>query len=152
MSVLQSLRQGGKFARRLLPISGSVLLALIFSAPARAVTYFTVDGQSPPYTLVQGETYTLRMDVGKPGGAVNFSFARDLNGSGKYDPTAPSLGGGSWADGSGQDIDPTPGKIAAPFLVAPTGAAGPYVLDLEDTSDHTTLMVPGVTFAPKPEP
>src|SRR5437879_6290527 len=92
----------------LMGAAGALLLALAVSTPARAVTYFSVDGQSPPYTFVQGETYTLRMDVGKAGGAVNYRFARDLDGSGKYDPTAPTLGGpSSFADGSGQDIDPT---------------------------------------------
>src|SRR5713226_7191723 len=81
MSVLQSLRQGEKSPLRLLPILGSLLLALAASTPARAVTTFSVDGQSPPYTFVQGETYTLRMDVGNANGAVNYRFARDLNGS-----------------------------------------------------------------------
>src|SRR6266852_5425129 len=92
---LQSGRQGGKSALRPVPILGSLLLALAASTPAHAVTSFSVDGQSPPYTFVQGETFTLRMDVGKPGGGVNFRFARDLTGSGKYDPTAPTIGGTS---------------------------------------------------------
>jgi sugar lactone lactonase YvrE len=149
----QPLGPGNVPARHASVVVASLLLALAASTPARAVTSFSVDGQSPPYTFVQGETYTLRMDVGKPGGAVNFRFARDLNGSGKYDPTAPTIGGtGSFTDGSGQDTDPTPGKMALPFKVAPTGAAGPYVLDLEDVTDKTTLVVPGITFAPKPEP
>ena len=136
----------------LMGAAGALLLALAVSPPARAVTYFSVDGQSPPYAFSQGETYTLRVDVGKAGGADNFRFARDLTGSGKYDPTAPLVSSASFTDGSGQDTDPTPGKLAVPFKVAPTGAAGPYVLDLEDVTDKTTLIVPGFTFAPKPAP
>src|SRR5207244_2917373 len=59
------------------------LLALAASPTARAVTSFSVDGRSQPITFFQGETVTLRMDVGKAGGAVNFRFARDPNRSGK---------------------------------------------------------------------
>ena len=78
MSVLQSERQGGKSALRLLPILGSLLLALAFSAPARAVTYVTVDGRTAPITLTVGETVTIRFDVSKPGGTAQWRIGRGL--------------------------------------------------------------------------
>src|SRR3989442_2593227 len=52
MSVHQSLRQGGKSALRLLPILGSLLLALAVSPPARAVTSVSIDGHPAPVTLI----------------------------------------------------------------------------------------------------
>ena len=48
MSVLQSLRQGGKCPLRPFPILGSLLLTLTLSPRAHAVTYVTVDGRSNP--------------------------------------------------------------------------------------------------------
>src|SRR5438093_11196141 len=89
MSVHQSLRQGGKSALRLLPILASLLLALTFSPPARAVTTVSVDGRTAPFTLTVGETVTIRFDVAKPGGSAVVRWARDLTGGGKYDPAAP---------------------------------------------------------------
>jgi hypothetical protein len=41
--------------------------------------------------------------------------------------------------------------MALPFTFDPVQAAGPYVLQLDDVTDHTTLVVPGITLAPKPE-
>src|SRR5712692_7917123 len=150
MSVLQSLRQGGKSALRPFPILGSLLLALTFSPPARAVTYVSIDGHPAPITLVAGETITLRFDVATPGGPVNVRLSRDLTGTGKYDPAAPLFVLTSFADGSGQDTDPTPGKLAVPYYVRPDRAAGPYVLELDDTAG--TVVLPGVTIVPQPQP
>jgi hypothetical protein len=125
-------------------------MALTASPAAHAVTSVTVDGHPNPVTLVEGETVTIRLDVSKPGGGVNYRFARDL-GSGKYDPTAPLFTAGVFTDNGGGDTDPAPGKIAAPVFVASDAAAGPYVLRLEDVSDHSALDLPGVTVIPKPE-
>ena len=172
MSVLQSLCPGGNSARPWrrplrapgaslvpapagrahVPALAGLLLALIFSAPAGAVTHFSVDGQSPPYTFIPGQTYTRRWDVGKAGGGVNIALARDLNGSGQYDPNAPVDGAIGFTDGGGGDTDPAPGKIAIPETVGPGDPAGPYVLELQDTTDNTTLAVPGITIAPQPQP
>jgi sugar lactone lactonase YvrE len=126
-------------------------MALTASPAAHAVTSVTVDGHPNPVTLVEGETVTIRLDVSKPGGGVNYRFARDLTGSGKYDPTAPLFTAGVFTDNGGGDTDPAPGKIASPVFVGPDAAAGPYVLRLEDVSDHSTLDLPGVTVIPKPE-
>ena len=172
MSVLQSLCPGGNSARpwrrplrapgaslvpapqggRMAPPSPVLPLAPIFSAPAGATTHFSVDGQSPPYTFIQGQTYTLRWDVDKAGGGVNFILARDLNGSGKYDPNASVDTAIGFGDGGGGDTDPAPGKIAIPWTFGPVDPAGPYVLELEDGTDKTTLAVPGITIAPQPQP
>jgi hypothetical protein len=128
-------------------------MASLLAAPtAQAITYASIDGHPNPATLILGETVTIRLDVAKAGDAVQFRVARDLNRSGKYDPTAPTVGGGSFTDGSGQDTDPEPGKIAAPHLFRTDWAAGPYVLHFEDTGSRTTLDLPGVTLVPKPEP
>jgi sugar lactone lactonase YvrE len=128
-------------------------LATLLAAPAaQAITYATIDGHPSPVNLTLGETVTIRLDVAKAGDAVQFRIARDLNRSGKYDPTAPTVGGGSFTDGSGQDTDPEPGKIAAPYLFRPDWAAGPYVLHFEDTGNRTSFDLPGVTLEPKPEP
>jgi hypothetical protein len=126
-------------------------MALTASPAAHAVTSVTVDGHPNPITLVEGETVTLRLDVAKPGGGVNYRFARDLTGSGKYDLAAPVFALGSVTDNGGGDTDPAPGKIASPFFVAPDAAAGPYVLRLEDVTDGSALDLPGVTVIPKPE-
>ena len=131
---------------------GSLLVALTAGLPAHAVTYITVQGHPNPVTLIAGETVTMRLDVSKPGGGVNVQFARDLTGAGKFDPAAPVFAAGSLTDGSGQDTDPTPGKIAFRFPIAPDAAAGPYVLHLEDPGDRSSLDLPGVTIVPKPEP
>jgi hypothetical protein len=131
---------------------GSLLLALVAGTPAHAVTAVSIDGHPAPVTLVAGETIILRFDVAKPGGPVNFRLSRDLTGAGKYDPAAPLFGLTSFADGSGQDTDPTPGKLAVPFYVRPDRAAGPYVLELDDAADNSTVVLPGVTIAPQPQP
>jgi hypothetical protein len=154
MSIVQPLRRWKAEARRTAVTLGGLLLALTVSPPARAVTSFSVDGKSPPYTFVVGETITMRLDVGKAGGGVNIRLSRDLTGSGKYDPLAPIFPGfanGTITDNGAGDIDPSPGKIAWPYSIPPTGAAGPYVVQLEDVSNQTTLVVPGITVAPKPE-
>jgi hypothetical protein len=151
-NMLRRLTPGSRTLRRAAVLLGSLLAALAASPAAHAVTYVTVDGHPNPVTLTQGETVTLRLDVSKPNAGVNFAFARDLSGSGKYDPAAPVFATGSFTDGSGQDTDPTPGKLAVPFFIDPRSAAGPYVLHLEDVSDGSSLDLPGVTLVPKPEP
>jgi sugar lactone lactonase YvrE len=151
MSTVRRLPRWKGEARRTVATLGGVLLTLAASPPTHAVTSVTVDGHPNPVTLTAGETITLRFDVAKPGGPVNLRFARDLAGSGKFDPAAPRIPAPSFTDGSGQDTDPTPGKLAVPFYVPPDGAAGLYVLQLQDPADNSTVELSGVTMAPKPQ-
>jgi hypothetical protein len=127
------------------------LLALAAGPPARAVTTVSIDGHPAPTTIMLGETVTIHFDVGKAGGACNYRINRDLTGSGKYDATAPNFATGSFSDGSGQDSDPAPGKVATQYVFPQTQAAGPYVLRLEDITDGTAVELPGITVTPKPE-
>ena len=153
MSVLQSLRQGGKSALRPLPILGSLLLTLALSPRAHAVTAVSIDGHPSPVTLTLGETVTVRFDVSKPGGSAQFFLARDLTGAGKFDATAPNTSFAPIAtDGGSGDVDPAPAKIAEPYQVDVSLPAGPYVLHLFEVADGSTVDLPGVTIVPKPEP
>src|SRR5947208_3269183 len=119
MSVLQSWRRRGKSPRRPLPILGSLLLALAISPAAHAVTTVSIDGHSAPVTLTVGDTVTVRYDVAKPGGTVQFSQARDSLRSGKYDPAYPVFSSSAFTEGGGGDVDPAPGKAALAFTVIP---------------------------------
>src|SRR5438445_6236026 len=155
MSVLQSLRQGGKSALRPLPILGSLLLTLALSPRALAVTAVSIDGHPNPVSLVEGETVTIRLDTAKPGASVQIIFARDLTGNAKFDATAPYNGPAPVTDGGAGDVDPAPAKIAVLFLVDVSLAAGypagPYVLDVADFSDGSTVDLP-LTIVPRPQP
>jgi sugar lactone lactonase YvrE len=132
-------------------LSGLLLTALAASPAAQAVTYASIDGHPAPITLTAGDTVTLRFDVSKAGSPVNSRIARDLTGAGKYDPAAPVHSGPSYTDGSGQDTDAAPGKLAVPINLPPDRASGLYVIYLEDPSDGSTFTLPGVTIAPRPE-
>jgi hypothetical protein len=129
---------------------GSLLAALAASPAAHAVTSVTVDGHPDPVTLVVGETVTVRFDVSKAAGGVNFRILRDLAGTGKYDPADPQAVNFPYTDG-GQDTDPTPGKVAFAFTVPVDWPAGRYIAHVEDNSDRSTFDSPGWSIAPKPE-
>jgi sugar lactone lactonase YvrE len=150
MSVLQSLRPGGKCPLRPLPILGSLLLVLTLSPSARAVTAVSVDGRTAPITLTVGETVTIRFDVSKPAGTVQWRWSRDLTGAGQYDPAAPVSGSSPITDGGAGDTDPAPGKIAWSFTVPPEMPAGRYILQLQDI-DNSVVVAPFWTVVPRPE-
>jgi sugar lactone lactonase YvrE len=126
------------------------LLALAVSPAAHATTYLTVDGHPAPITVTVGETVTLRFDVAKPGGNANFRLRRDLDHSGKYDPSLP-LGLLLTAADGGQDSDPAPGKVAFTFTLDASIPAGPYVTEVEDITGGSTFAGPSWTIVPKPE-
>jgi hypothetical protein len=133
--------------------STGLLLALTVSPPARAVTTVSVDGHPAPVTLTVGETVTIRFDVAKAGGSVQFLWTRDLSGTGKFDPTYPVfVTMNALTDGGAGDTDPAPGKIAWSFTVEPRMPAGRYVPDLEDRTDNSVLQPPtSWTVVPRPE-
>jgi sugar lactone lactonase YvrE len=152
MSVLHRLDQWDQKTRRTGAILGSLLLALTLSPSARATTHVTVDGHPNPVALVEGETVTLRFDVAKPGGNVQYTLARDLAGTGKFDPAEPYAITGPLTDGGNGDLDPTPGKIAFAFHIDSGSPAGPYVLHIQALSDNSSLDLPaGVAPAPQPQ-
>lgn len=117
----------------------SLLATLTASPAAHAVTSITVDGHPDPVTLTAGETVTIRFDVAKPGGAVQYRLARDIARAGRYDP-------------SFSDVDPAPGKVGFRFPVTAFVPAGPYLFQVADTSDGSSLASPVWTVVPTPEP
>jgi sugar lactone lactonase YvrE len=152
MSVLQRLRLWKEEPRRAAVILGSLLLALTLSSSARAVTAVSIDGHPSPVSLVEGEIVTIRFDVAKPGGSAGFTLARDLAGTGKFDPGAPWAHSSALTDGGGGDLDPVPGKVAFAFHIGSGLPAGPYVLHIQDSSDNSTLDLSwGVAPAPQPQ-
>jgi hypothetical protein len=96
------------------------LLALAISPAAHATTFLTVDGHPDPITLTVGETVTLRFDVAKPGGNADFRLRRDLDRSGRYDPSLPQGLLLTATDGV-QDSDPAPGTAQIKPSAAPAG-------------------------------
>jgi hypothetical protein len=151
MSVLQHLGPWNRGTRRAAVILGGLLLTLTLSPRAHAVTAVSIDGHPNPVSLVEGETITIRCDTAKPGAAVQFTLARDLTGTAKFDATAPVADAIAVVDGGGGDVDPAPAKIAAPYRVGVSVPAGPYVLDLADRSDGSSVDLP-LTIVPKPQP
>src|SRR5207244_11729726 len=95
-----------------------------------AVPPMSRDGHTNPVSLVERETVTIRFDTAKPGAGVQFTLARDLTGTAKFDATAPVAEAFPVTDGGSGDVDPAPAKIAAPYQVGVSGSdpAGPYVL------------------------
>src|SRR5262249_53055381 len=83
--------------------------------------------------------------VAKPGSSVQYILARDLAGTGKFDPAAPM------ANGNPIPVGANDTRVAYPFLVDAGYPAGPYVLDLADQSDGSTLDLP-LTIVPRPQP
>jgi sugar lactone lactonase YvrE len=151
MSVVQRLGQRNPKTRHATVILSGLFLAFTPGTRAHAITAVAVDGHPAPVALLEGETVTLRFDVAKPGGNVQYTLARDMAGTGKFDPAAPIAVLGPAADGGTGDSDPAPGKIASPFYLSPSWPAGAYVLHIEDLLDHTTLDLPWGT-APAPQP
>src|SRR5437016_12103940 len=88
-----------------------LLTTLTLSPAARATTYASVDGHPNPVSLVEGETVTIHFDVAQAGGNVQYTLARDMAGTGTFDPAAPLAENGSITDGGTGDGDPTPGKV-----------------------------------------
>jgi NHL repeat len=135
---------------------GGLLGVLAASPAAHAVTQITVDGHPDPVTLTAGETVTVRFDVAKPGGTVQWTLTRDLSGTGKWDPTFPFNNSGPILDGGAGDADPAPGKIALVLPIRSGGGfavpTGRYVMHLRDLSDNnSTLVSPVWTVVPRPE-
>jgi NHL repeat-containing protein len=155
MSVLQRWGPWNPRTRRPAAMLGSLLLALTLSPRAHAVTAVSIDGHPSPVSLVEGETVMIHCDVANPGGGVITNFARDLTGSLQFDATAPIFfatapGSLPIADGGSGDTDPTPGKVAFPIHVESGWPAGPYVLHIQDLSDHISLDLP-LGVAPRPQ-
>jgi hypothetical protein len=147
--------RSGREAWRAAAVAGWLALALAASPAAHATTYVTVDAHPDPVILTAGETVTVRFDVAKPGGTVQWTLTRDLSGTGKWDPTFPFNNTGGIVDGGANDADPAPGKIALVLEVRRGGGfsvpTGPYVMRLVDSSDNSTLVSPVWTVVPKPE-
>jgi sugar lactone lactonase YvrE len=134
---------------RVLP---AVLLFFLCAGPAAdAVTQISVDGHPDPVTLTVGETVTIRFDVAKTAGSVQWRLARDVTRSGRFDPAAPNNASTPITDGGGGDLDPASGKIALLFPITSVTPAGPYFFQVTDTSDGSTAVTPVWTVVPKPE-
>jgi sugar lactone lactonase YvrE len=144
-------RQRKGALRRAVVLLGSLLAALAASPAAHAVTAITVDDHPVPVTLTAGETVTIRFDVAKPGGSVQYRIARDIARAGRYDPSFPVNGTNPLTDGGAGDVDPAPGKISWRFAVTAVNPAGPYFFQVADTSDGSSLASPVWTVVPKPE-
>jgi sugar lactone lactonase YvrE len=138
---------------RAVALLGSLLLALTVSPPAHAITAVSVDGRTAPITLAVGDAVTIRFDVAKAGGSVQARWARDLTGTGNYDPALPiSSNTPTLTDGGAGDLDPAPGKIAWNFTVEPTMPAGRYILHFLDAADGSQVGLSGWTVVPKSQP
>jgi sugar lactone lactonase YvrE len=151
MHIRQHLGQWERKTRRAVVLMGSLLAALVAIPTAHAITYVTVDGHSEPVALTVGETVTIHFDVAKVGGTVQWRLARDATRSGRFDPAAPIANTGPITDGSGIDLDPTPGKVAFRFPVTAFVPAGPYFFYAADQSDGSGASLPW-SILPKPEP
>jgi sugar lactone lactonase YvrE len=147
----QSLGQRRADRVRSVVLLGSLLAVLAVGPAAHAVTSITVDGHPDPVTLTTGETITIRFDVAKPGATVQYRFARDIARAGRYDPSFPVNNTNPIVDGGGADVDPAPGKVGFRFPVTAFVPAGPYLFQVADTSDGSSLASPVWTVVPKPE-
>jgi sugar lactone lactonase YvrE len=143
-----SQRWGRSLPRGIFLLAGS--LALTLSPPAHAVTAVSVDGHPNPVTLVVGEDVVVHFDVSKPGGNASVTLARDLAGTGKFDPVAPYATIINPTDGGSGDTDPAPGKVALAFHVGSGSPAGRYVFHFRDLSDNSSLDLP-CGWAPAPQ-
>jgi hypothetical protein len=131
-----------------------MFLSLLSILPADAATYFTVDGKSLPANIVAGKKIDISLDTAKPGASVQIQWARDLTGTGTYDPSYPIAFGGltyTVVEGGSPDTDPAPGKLTASFTLTGFMTAGSYIVRILDFSDNSTLIVPGWTLVPKRE-
>jgi sugar lactone lactonase YvrE len=151
-NMLRRLAPRSRTLRRAPILLGSLLVALAASPAAHAVTSITVDGHPDPITLTAGETVTIRFDVAKPGATVQYRLARDIARAGRYDPSFPVNNTNPIVDGGSSDVDPTPGKVAFRFPVTAFVPAGPYLFQIADTSDGSSLASPVWTVVPTPEP
>jgi sugar lactone lactonase YvrE len=134
-------------------LTAALLAALSAGQTAHAVTSVSIDNHTDPVTLTVGETVTIHFDVAKAGGAANYRWARDLTGTGQYDPALPVFTVAALTDGGGGDTDPAPGKVTAALPIPPTMPAGRYIFQLQDTTDNTTKVAPTVwTVIPGSQP
>jgi sugar lactone lactonase YvrE len=137
--------------RSWMPLQACLLLLLAAASSAHAVTYASVDGHPDPVILNVGESVTIRFDVAKAGGTVNWRIVRDIARTGKWNPPDPIITNSVATDGGPLDADPTPGKIALPFVVGVVFPPGLYLLHLDDQTDGSRLDAAGWSIVPKPE-
>jgi sugar lactone lactonase YvrE len=148
--VVSPLLRGGRL-RRLFGFAAALLVSLAARLPAHAVTAISVDGHPSPVTLTVAETITVRFDVAKAGGTVQWRLARDVARAGRYDPSFPINTTSAAVDGGAGDVDPAPGKIAVQLPITPSVPAGPYLFQVADQSDNSSLATPVWTVVPKLE-
>jgi sugar lactone lactonase YvrE len=141
----------GAVPRLLRTLAGLLLAALAACPAAHAVTQISVDNHPAPITLTVGETITIRWDVAKPGGLVNYTWARDLTGAGQFDPSLPVYFTQPITDGGAGDSDPAPGKVALEHNISHTRPTGLYLFHVADRSDGSSAVAPFWRIVPRPE-